>query len=400
MLRVVIVDMGSRMNRLGGQARIASIFYRELKPFFSTYYIGYETEFLRKDVNTIMLPRGQLNTNIRKNRFSENNMLRLGYNLTVVRHMLGIDKRMLLKRVENIKPDVIIANSIADMALLRYLRKHGIGFRSIYIDHGSLSTSIDKYFSKEGVPLTIGSGLYAYSTRNAIKQFLNFFDMNIALNETQQKNMLQFTKKVRYISNGMDVTADWNEKVESRLRWGYGISRRNFIVMYMGRMFERQKNISTLIKAFMKAKHKEMRLLLVGEGPSLADYKELAKGDDRIIFAPPVNDSLIGYMYNIANLFVLPSNWEGFSLTMLEAAAHKLPIIISDNIRIKDFSNQHKMVTFKTDNPVELYKKIESLYRSKMERSAAIKTSEYLVRTFSKERMLTNYVKLIIQVSS
>jgi len=400
MMKVVIVDFGSKFNKFGGQARIASVLYHDLKRYFTTYYIGYETGFLQSDPNTIMLSRGVLNPSLRKSKLSELQLIRFGYNLTVARHMLGIDKKEILNKMKSIRPDAIIANSIGDITLLKYLKYHGLHFKSIYIDHGSLSTSIDGYLSKEGIPLTIGTGLYAYSTKHAIKQFLNFFDMNIALNGMQLKNIRTFTPKVEYIANGLVIKTRKNAKRERELRKTYGLSAKNFVILYIGRMFDRQKNISTLIKAFLKTGEKNMRLLLIGEGPSLNDYKELAKNDRRIIFGVHVDNETLNYVYDIVNLFVLPSHWEGLSLTILEAAAHSLPIILSNDIKIMGFDKRHKIITFKTDSPTDLYKKIELVYKNRQARNSLVDTSKYIKRAFTKENMIAGYVKLIMDFAA
>ena len=123
----------------------------------------------------------------------------------------------------------------------------------------------------------------------------------------------------------MDIKSDKNAIKERRLRERYGIDVNDFVVLYIGRMFDRQKNVSTLIRAFKGIKEKNLKLLLVGDGPSLDSYKRLAEGDGRIIFAGSVKDAETSSIYNISSLFVLPSFWEGFSLTVLEAASHSLP---------------------------------------------------------------------------
>ena len=142
---------------------------------------------------------------LRKSRLSENTAVRMVYNLVFNRMLVGIDRSSIAVSVSAIMPDVIIANSISDFALLAYLRRRGIKFKSIYIDHGSLSTTTSSYLSKESIPLTFGSGINSITLDGAKRKFFNFFDMNVALNVKQEREILKFTDKVTRIANGIRI---------------------------------------------------------------------------------------------------------------------------------------------------------------------------------------------------
>ncbi|MEM0143504.1 MAG: hypothetical protein QXL94_06095, partial [Candidatus Parvarchaeum sp.] len=139
MKNIIIMDLGSRLNSIGGQARMASVLFRGLKKNFNTFYLGYETDYIKKEKNAIILERGKkLNANLRKNPLSETWIMRIAYNFVIVRHMLGINPQDIYKKLLKIHPSAIIANSINDITLLKYLRKKGMNFKCIYIDHGSI----------------------------------------------------------------------------------------------------------------------------------------------------------------------------------------------------------------------------------------------------------------------
>lgn len=403
-MKVVIVDLGSRLNKVGGQARIAAILYRGLKRFFDTYYVGYETEYLGGDKNTVLLERGTvLSLSLRKNRFSENWALRLGYNLVVVRNLLGIgmNRGELLQKMRAIRPDVVVANSVQDIVLLKYLKRNGLEFKTVYIDHNSISTSIASgYLSKEAMPLTIGCGITAYSVADAKRKFFNFFDVNVALSPAQFNSIKALTNKVTVILNGIDVKIAKNADALSRLRLKYGFKSNNFVVLYVGRLFERQKNISTLIKAFKTIDNRNIRLLIVGDGPSRQEYTKLAKDDNRIVFTGNIEDRLMSYIYRLADLFVLPSFWEaGLSLTALEAAANSLPIILSKNVYVAGLRDSEvgEVLSFNTNSKEDLANKISLVYKSKKIRDYAVLVSKKLARKFNENSMLLQYRDLILK---
>ena len=400
-MNVLIMDMGARLNKLGGEAKMANLLFEKLDGKVNTYYLGYETYYTTPTRNTIILERGgSINTSARNSFLSELSIVRAIYYFLYIRNMVGLNvsKGSILEKVKWMKPDIIISNSIQDFALLRYFKDHGIKFKSIYIDHGSLSTdNTSGYFTKEGIPLTIGTGINALSLNTAKRKFFNFFDMNIALNLSQFKAINKFTKKVTYIPNGLDIRVRKNPKQDNLLRKKYAISKNDFVVLYLGRMFDRQKNVSTLIKAFRATNSQHLKLLLVGEGPSTPSYKKLADGDKRIIFTVPKPVSEVNSIYNISNLFVLPSFWEGSTLTLLEAAGHGLPIILSKDAYTPDLRQTHipRISSFTTTDYNTLKRQIELIFNNKSVREKSIASSRIVSKTFTEKKMLSSYLRLL-----
>jgi len=401
-MKVLIVDLGSKFNALGGQARVAAILNKKLGRYFQTYYLGYRTEYSKGMRNPIFLERQKrLGLSVRRSRISEMWPTRFAYNLLIVRGMRDLDKHGLLERIRKINPEFIIANSIQDINLIRFLRKKGLSFKAIYIDHGSVSTSIGSYFSKEGIPLTVGTGIDSHTVAAKKRKFFGFYDMNVALNKNQLQAMLKFTKKVALVHNGMDIDARRDRRRESELMKKYGISSNDFVILYIGRMFDRQKNVSSLIRAFREINAGQVKLLLVGDGPSLSGYKILAEGDNRIIFAGSANDRDVNSIYNISNLFVLPSFWEGFSLTILEAASHLLPMALSRNAYIEDLRSKDigKIVSFDPGNEAAIRESMIELYSDGELRKKAISASEKIKNKFTEKNMIDGYKRVIDRLS-
>lgn len=96
---------------------------------------------------------------------------------------------------------------------------------------------------------------------------------------------------------------------------------------------EPQKNIKMLLDAFelFYNSNKDYELLIYGEGSEKEKMKEYAaslKSNNSIVFFPFTNN-----IYDIAkkcSLFVLTSNYEGLSNSMLEALALGIPTIVTD----------------------------------------------------------------------
>ena len=112
----------------------------------------------------------------------------------------------------------------------------------------------------------------------------------------------------------------------------YEGTRKNTIVSF-GRL-ESQKNYEMLIRAFslFLKKHSDYTLQLYGKGSQENELKYLADMlgvSEKVVFAgfnKDVHKEIID-----AGMFVLPSNYEGLSNSMLEAMAIGLPVICTDS---------------------------------------------------------------------
>ncbi|MGC8791120.1 MAG: glycosyltransferase family 4 protein [Desulfurella sp.] len=94
-----------------------------------------------------------------------------------------------------------------------------------------------------------------------------------------------------------------------------------------------QKNLDNLMKAFAKI-HKEYSnttLTIVGDGKEKNNLENLAKSLKINVFFAGYQKDVSIYLYK-ADLFVLPSIYEGFGNSHIEAIATGLPSIVSKNV--------------------------------------------------------------------
>jgi glycosyltransferase involved in cell wall biosynthesis len=107
-------------------------------------------------------------------------------------------------------------------------------------------------------------------------------------------------------------------------------------LLYVGRIDVR-KNISALIKAFLLLKQTKKiphQLVIVGQKDFLPKHIrediELSKYRKDIIFTGYVPENYLLVFYNLADVFVYPSLFEGFGLPCLEAMACGCPVVTSN----------------------------------------------------------------------
>lgn len=103
-----------------------------------------------------------------------------------------------------------------------------------------------------------------------------------------------------------------------------------FILLTVSRLDEKQKRVSCLIHAFalIANEFEKWDLVIVGDGPDINTIISLIKSLDlqnRVFLKSSKIDVFSEYIN--ANLFVIPSLWEGFPNSLAEAMSHGLPAV-------------------------------------------------------------------------
>jgi glycosyltransferase involved in cell wall biosynthesis len=131
-------------------------------------------------------------------------------------------------------------------------------------------------------------------------------------------------KEIDCIPNGVDLSRFEGVQGESiALRMSLGIPNTHKIIGTIARL-ERQKDIPTLVKAFVlvKKRNPNLTLLIVGEGREEGALREMIKDYgimDDVVFLKKRSD--IPQLLSLMDIFVLPSFHEGMSNALLEAMA-------------------------------------------------------------------------------
>lgn len=131
-------------------------------------------------------------------------------------------------------------------------------------------------------------------------------------------------------------------------------NRSGLTVLCVARLIQR-KGIDHLIRAFpavVKAAP-NARLVIAGEGNMEAELKGLASElgiADRIVFRGYVRHDDLPELYRDADVFVLPSLWEGMSNTLLEAISAGLPVVVTDTGGTAELIRDNGMVVPKEDS--------------------------------------------------
>lgn len=149
--------------------------------------------------------------------------------------------------------------------------------------------------------------------------------------------------KVSIINNAIDLDIfKYDEKLRKGKRKKLKIKDDTLVVGHIGR-FVAQKNHTFLIDIFneLHKKKKNSILLLIGQGPLMDEIKEKVEIlgiSDSVKFLGQRDD--VNELYNVMDLFLFPSLYEGLGMVLIEAQANGLPCIASTEVpKIADISN-------------------------------------------------------------
>lgn len=131
------------------------------------------------------------------------------------------------------------------------------------------------------------------------------------------------------VANGVVIPERFDAHLVAKTRAQFGIPAGDRLVLAAGRLVE-VKNFGLLIEAtaHLRARGVRCRVLIAGHGPLRASLERRAEElglEDQVHFAGLVSN--LDELMQGADVFVLPSLWEGLPLTLLEAMAAGLPVI-------------------------------------------------------------------------
>ena len=200
-------------------------------------------------------------------------------------------------------------------------------------------------------------------------------------------------KKVKVVPTGIDLKRF--EKVKGNIRKEFNIKNNETIILYIGLMLPR-KGIDIIIKTADKLRNKNIKFLLVGDGPDKKKYEkevEKLKLQDKIIFTGWRKD--IGRFYKSADIFFLPSRGEGLPGVIMESMACELPIVSSKIPCTTDLVEDGKTGFLCETEDVKCYvEKLERLIENKKLRISFGKKGLSKIQTFNWDNIIKNYKRL------
>lgn len=175
-----------------------------------------------------------------------------------------------------------------------------------------------------------------------VKKLIKRFNRVVAVSKNTKQDIVELCginpDKVEVIYSGIGKEfkqMDANEKKLAEVRDKYKLPEK--FILYLGTL-EPRKNVDGIIKAYnkLRADNRELqdyKLVIAGGKGWKFDkiYKEWERSEFKndVNFLGYVDSKDKVYLYNLANVFVYPSFYEGFGFPPLEAMACGLPVVVS-----------------------------------------------------------------------
>jgi len=138
---------------------------------------------------------------------------------------------------------------------------------------------------------------------------------------------------------GVDVEAfSRDEGARRRLRSRWGVGEGEVLAAFVGRL-EFYKGVDTLVAAMshLGARGEAMRLVIAGDGPKrpiVENFIAHGEGGERTRLLGFVED--VRGVLSAADVYVMPSLWEGWGLALGEAMSASLPAVGTDVPAVRD----------------------------------------------------------------
>ena len=167
-------------------------------------------------------------------------------------------------------------------------------------------------------------------------KIISAFDAVICDSQKTKKDIenkySSFSGKVYAVHNGVDEVLRPQPKSKILIK-KLRIPKKATILLFMG-LFIRRKNPTSLLSIMAKLliNNRNIHLLLCGNGAQKAELEYQIKMNnlqEYVKIIDPVYGEAKNDLFNIANIFVHPALNEGFSLSVIEAMACGLPILIT-----------------------------------------------------------------------
>ncbi len=188
--------------------------------------------------------------------------------------------------------------------------------------------------------------LFDYCTiwveRHLIKRAKKFVAVSSLTKEKFLEEYQVNPENVPVIHPGVDLDKFKNDDKAKRyeIRSHFGIDESDAVILFVGMNFE-IKGLDILMRAIARTtsnqENNRLKLLVVGKGNE-KKYKKLAYQlgiTENVIFAGLRKDH-IEHIYFACDIFAMLSKFDTFGMSVLEAMAAGLPVIISRNVGAKD----------------------------------------------------------------
>ena len=239
----------------------------------------------------------------------------------------------------------------------------------------------------------------------------------IVPSENTKKDLIKFygveEGKINVVYHG--VNSNWSKGFSPKVKQNNLVQIRaealtpkiEFNVLFLGRL-EKRKNIVNLVKAFelfknqLRRRHSGMspsQLILVGKaGFGFEEIKTTIQESQfkkDIILKDYISESEKEELYQNADLFILPSFYEGFGLPVLEAMSYGVPVVCSNTSSLPEVAGGAALL-IDPNNIQEISEAMSKVFSNSDLKNKMIEKGFENIRRFSWEKCVRETMEVLL----
>ena len=188
-----------------------------------------------------------------------------------------------------------------------------------------------------------------------------------------------------------------------QLRKQYGLTSTTPVLLSVGRLSE-EKSHDMIIRQLPKLikEYPNLQLMFVGDGPYRSKLEKLCHQlnvQNNVIFTGNILFEQVHLYYNLATVFISCSKTETQGLTIIEAMACNIPVIVFNDTHVKDIV-LHKKTGYLFTTEDELYENLQHALSNPAILELLTHNARIVIRSISKENYGKNAVKIYSAILS
>lgn len=233
--------------------------------------------------------------------------------------------------------------------------------------------------------------IHFYKFKKAAEQA----DVVVAISEQSKKDIIRFLKipeeKIKVIYQGCShyFKEEYPETEKQKVKEKFSLPER--FVLNVGTI-ETRKNALSIVEALSDT---EIPLVLVGKETKYAEkVKQTAKEKSVVVrFLKDVSNRELAIIYQLADIFVYPSEYEGFGIPIIEALYSKTPVITNKTGVFPEAGGSNSAY-IDIHNIAEMKHSILELWQEKEKRHEMIEKGLVFVQKFNDEILAKKWIEL------
>jgi glycosyltransferase involved in cell wall biosynthesis len=274
----------------------------------------------------------------------------------------------------------------------------------IHSGHIWILSSIATEFNIPTIVSSHGTDIIGYDSweqfhrycSNAVEKCENIVTISQSNNEQVLQRFPYAKNKSITIVNGYDQEIFSRKKYDKQLILNkLGITNKyDNIVLLSGRLVH-VKGIDILLKAAKIYEKENIVTLIAGEGILHKELEEFAKKLKlkNVFFLGAKTQTELNELYNIADVTVLSSRYEGLALVVIEALACGTPVVVTNIEAMNGFMKKEFGLVVEKENPQALANGIIKTLSEK-EKYKNEEIAEYIKNNYSTKQIIDNIIEL------